>query len=94
MAASSGPSYDFADSVHGVGIALRILWREPFVGRFVSRKNQVCVGGVQIFPELLQLGVYGVFLEETAAEKRVVAIREHARVWVLRKILFEPRLLR
>jgi len=61
---------------------------------FVSRKNQVGVGGVQVFPELLQLRMYGVFLEETAAEERVVAIRKHARVWVFRKIFFQPRLLR
>ena len=93
MAASSGPGDDFADPVHGVGIALRVLQREAFVGMFVSGKNQVGVGGVQIFPELLQLGMYGVFLEETAAEERVVAIRKHAGVRVLRKILFQPPLL-
>ena len=60
----------------------------------MSRKNQVGVGGVQVFPEFLQLGMYGMSFENAAAEERMMAVCENASVWVLCKILFQPRLLR
>jgi len=42
-------SDDFADSVHGVGIAFRVLWGEAFVGMFMSCENQVGVCREQVF---------------------------------------------
>lgn len=94
VAASSGPSDDFPDSICGVGLAFGVLCRKALVGMFVSGKNQVGVGGVQVFPELLQLGMYRVPLENPAAEERMVAIGKNAIVGMLRKILFQPSVLR
>src|SRR5260370_24192625 len=93
MAASASPRYGFADSVRGVGFTLRVLWCKTFVGMFVSCKNQVSVGGVQVAPELLQLGMDCVLFEDTAAEERMMTIRQNARVKMFRKILFQPSLL-
>ncbi len=94
MAASASPSNDFADSVRGIGFTLRVLWCKAFVGMFMSCKNQVAVGGVQVVPELLQLGMDRVLLEDTAAEERMMTIRQNARIRMFRKILFQPSLLR
>src|SRR5258708_1887253 len=74
MTPAAGPGDDFADPVHGVRIALRVLWRKALIGMFVSGNNQGGVGGVQVFPELLQLWMYRVFLEDSAAEQRMMAV--------------------
>src|SRR2546421_587653 len=94
MAASSSPGDNFPDSIHGIGFALGVLRRKTFVGVLVSRKNQVGMRGIQVTPELLQFGMEGVFLEDTAAKERVMAICQNASVGMFRKILFQPSLLR
>ncbi len=59
----------------------------------MSGKNQVGVCGVQVFPKLLQFGMYGMALEYAAAEQRMMAIGENAIAGMLRKILLQPGLL-
>lgn len=93
VAAAPGPGDNLPYPIRGIGSALGVLRCKALVGVFMSRQNQVGVGGVQVFPEMLQFRMYGVFLEDAAAEERMVAIREDARAGMLRKILFQPRLL-
>src|SRR5258707_9689160 len=78
MASSSCPNNDFADSIRGIGFALRVLRREAFIGMFVPGKNQVGVSGVQVFPQWLQFRMYCVPLEDPAAEDRMMPIRSSA----------------
>jgi hypothetical protein len=49
VAAPTRARDDFADAIHGIGLAFRVLRRKTFVGVLVSRKNQVSVRGVQVF---------------------------------------------
>ena len=74
VAPSSRAHYDFADSTHGIQIALRILRGKPLVGVFMASKNQVRVGSIKILPEWPQLWVQGVALEDAAAKKSVVPV--------------------
>src|SRR5438046_865455 len=51
IVAAAASSYDnLPDPIYGIGFALGVLRRESFVGVFVSRKNQVGVRSVQVFP--------------------------------------------
>src|SRR5438876_1517111 len=94
VAASSSPNDNLPYSVCRVGFTLRVLRRESFVGMLVSGKNQVGVRGVQVFPQRLQLGMYGMALEYAAAKKSVMTIGQNASVGMFRKILLQPSLLR
>src|SRR5258708_9339154 len=50
VAAPSSPYHNFSNSIGGIGFAFRVLRRETFIGVFMSGKNQVGVGSVQVFP--------------------------------------------
>jgi len=75
VASPSRPRHDFSNSVRGIGFAFWVLRRETFIGMFMSGKNQVGVGSVQVFPKRLQLRMYGMSFEYAAAEESVVPIR-------------------
>src|SRR6266581_6380678 len=56
----------------------------------VPRKNQVSVGRIQVCPELKQLGMHRMPLEDAAAEQRMVPVGQNAGIGMFAKVFLQP----
>ena len=90
VAAAASANHELANAMIGVGVAFGILRGETFVRMFVSGEDNFGVGVVEILPEGVKFGVFGVFRKQAAAEESVVAVGERANVGVRGKILRQP----
>lgn len=87
---AAGADYDFANSMAGINLSIRILGCESFVGMFVADEQQIGVGLVQISDYLFEFGMYGVLAEDSTAEECVMAEGDNAGAGMLTQILSQP----
>src|SRR5256885_15450517 len=78
VAASPRAYNNFPDPVLRVQMPIGILWRESFIGMFMSGQHQVRVRSIQVAPNVPQLWMYGMRLKQSTAEERVMSIGDNA----------------